>query len=138
MVKILDLGIARLHYETVGKADNLLTQLGTAMGTPDYMAPEQIVDTHQVTIRADIYSLGCTFFHMLIGRPPFAEGTDEQKLPGTLNERLPPWILCARNRSGTRSDRANHAGEESTGPLSNAGAGHGRTGAVLSGYSRPP
>ena len=41
------------------------------MGTADYIAPEQALNTHNVDIRADIYSLGCTLFHMLAGRPPF-------------------------------------------------------------------
>jgi WD40 repeat protein len=42
------------------------------MGTPDYMAPEQWLNPHQVDIRADLYSLGCTFYHLLAGKPPFA------------------------------------------------------------------
>src|SRR5207249_9879175 len=41
--------------------------------TPDYIAPEHAMDSHQVDIRADLYSLGCTFYFLLCGRPPYAE-----------------------------------------------------------------
>ena len=69
-VKILDLGLALLgpHQAT----DNELTSNGLAMGTPDYIAPEQAGDSHRVDIRADIYSLGCTLYHLLTGRAPFS------------------------------------------------------------------
>jgi uncharacterized protein (TIGR03067 family) len=52
-----------------------LTQVGTVMGTPDYIAPEQAQDAHLADIRADIYSLGCTFYDLLAGHAPFPEGT---------------------------------------------------------------
>ena len=69
-VKILDLGLALLGSEqTPGKE---VTSNGLAMGTPDYIAPEQADDSHRVNIRADIYSLGCTFYHLLTGRAPFS------------------------------------------------------------------
>ena len=51
-----------------------LTHAGQLLGTPEYMAPEQISDARKADIRADIYSLGCTFYHLLSGRPPF-QGT---------------------------------------------------------------
>ena len=64
-VKILDLGLALL---TSRKPDGgELTSPGHAMGTADYMAPEQVVDAHSVDIRADIYSLGCTLYKLLTG-----------------------------------------------------------------------
>ena len=69
-VKILDLGLARLREESAPGED--FTQTGQTMGTPDYMAPEQATDAAHVDIRADLYSLGCTFYHLLVGRPPFA------------------------------------------------------------------
>jgi WD40 repeat protein len=50
------------------------------MGTVDFMAPEQALDAHHADIRADIYSLGCTLYYLLAGRPPFADGTREEKL----------------------------------------------------------
>ena len=68
MVKILDLGIAKLRD---AECTNLQTTAGKLMGTPDFMAPEQIHSTHSVDIRADIYSLGCTLYNLLVGKPPF-------------------------------------------------------------------
>jgi serine/threonine-protein kinase len=68
-VKVLDLGLARFHTEQPANHD--LTSLGQGMGTLDYMAPEQALDAHSVDIRADVYSLGCTLYHLLAGQPPF-------------------------------------------------------------------
>ncbi len=68
-VKILDFGLARVTREE--KVDLRLTSEGQALGTPDYIAPEQIVDATTADIRADIYSLGGTLYHLLTGRPPF-------------------------------------------------------------------
>jgi serine/threonine-protein kinase len=76
-VKVLDLGLARPQG---GESSRDLTRTGTLMGTLDYLAPEQALDPRGVDIRADIYSLGCTFFFLLTGRPPFQGGTDAQKL----------------------------------------------------------
>ncbi|TET31279.1 MAG: serine/threonine protein kinase [Planctomycetota bacterium] len=67
MAKLTDLGLAK-------KTDDesaALTQTGIAMGTPDYMSPEQVRDTANITYLSDIYSLGATFFHCLTGRKPF-------------------------------------------------------------------
>jgi len=88
-VKILDFGLARffseqqplgevLVEETKGRAD--LTADGLILGTPDYIAPEQVGDAKNADIRADIYSLGCTFYYLLTGRPPFATGSVAQRL----------------------------------------------------------
>ncbi len=80
-VKILDMGLARLatvedRQQSVGD----LTQSGIVMGTPDYMAPEQAIDSHAVDIRADIYSLGCTLYYLLSGKPTFPPSSLTQKL----------------------------------------------------------
>jgi serine/threonine protein kinase len=72
-VKILDLGLARFQ-----ESEEILTR--GIIGTPDYLAPEQCQDSHNVDIRADIYSLGGTLYYLLTGRPPFPEGTVAQKL----------------------------------------------------------
>jgi eukaryotic-like serine/threonine-protein kinase len=68
MVKITDFGLALLAGES--SQATRLTSAGTTLGTPMYMAPEQI-SSSEVDCRADIYSLGATAFHMLTGQPPF-------------------------------------------------------------------
>lgn len=82
IVKILDLGLALFRPETDTPCSDgsALTSIHTVMGTPDFMAPEQAANTHQADIRADIYSLGCTLYFLLTGRPPFAGGTAMEKI----------------------------------------------------------
>jgi len=77
-VKLIDMGLARLRR--AGAADDDLTASGVTLGTFDYISPEQARDPRNADVRSDIYSLGCTFFYMLAGRPPFPEGTVLQKL----------------------------------------------------------
>jgi len=94
--KLVDLGLAR-KQETDSVGD--LTSAGTTMGTFDYIPPEQAKDPRQVDVRSDIYSLGCTLYHMLTGEPPYPEGTMLQKLldhqgkeppnPAAKNRRVP-------------------------------------------------
>lgn len=69
-VKILDMGLALLAAHTAAR-EQQLTSTGQMMGTLDYMAPEQGGDSHQVDIRADIYSLGATLYKVLTGESPF-------------------------------------------------------------------
>jgi serine/threonine protein kinase len=73
VVKVADLGLARLTQGTDGSGDSAsrLTQAGGIMGTADFMAPEQAVDSTTIDQRADIYSLGCTLYFLLTGQPPF-------------------------------------------------------------------
>src|SRR5262245_44836272 len=78
VVKILDFGLAHAARELA--PDGSITDIGTVMGTPDFMAPEQADDARQADIRADVYSLGCTFYHLLTGQPPFPKGTFVQKI----------------------------------------------------------
>jgi serine/threonine protein kinase len=69
VVKILDFGLAKATSE--GQLDSGLTHEGQMLGTPDFIAPEQIVNAQKADIRADIYSLGCTLYYLLSGGPPF-------------------------------------------------------------------
>ena len=81
VVKILDMGLARLdHAGSEGEASSTMTREGTVMGTLDYIAPEQAMDSHTVDVRADLYSLGCTLYFLLTGRVPFPGGTAMEKL----------------------------------------------------------
>ena len=70
VVKILDFGLAKMTSEA--GLDKELTGANKMLGTPDYIAPEQILDARKAGIRADIYSLGCTLYYLLKGAPPFA------------------------------------------------------------------
>jgi hypothetical protein len=83
-VKILDFGLARLASErgaaSIADAKSGLTVAGAIVGTPDYIAPEQAKDARKADIRADIYSLGCTLYDLLAGRPPFPDGSVLLKL----------------------------------------------------------
>lgn len=95
--KLVDLGLARKES---AESSLELTVAGTTLGTFDYISPEQAKDPRSVDVRSDIYSLGCTLYHMLTGEPPYPEGTVLQKLldhqgkdpPDAMkkNRRVPP------------------------------------------------
>jgi serine/threonine protein kinase len=81
LVKILDMGLARLIQEEGGVSNESgLTKDGFVVGSIDYLAPEQALDAHSADIRADLYSLGCTFYYLLAGRVPFPGEVAMQKL----------------------------------------------------------
>jgi serine/threonine protein kinase/Tol biopolymer transport system component len=71
-VKVLDLGLALLLESDIGGEATASTMV---LGSFDYMAPEQGDDPHTVDARADLYSLGCTLYHLLAGQPPFPAPT---------------------------------------------------------------
>lgn len=116
VVKILDLGLARFIAEkeqaslTVAYDENVL-------GTADYLAPEQAIDSHAVDARADIYGLGCSLYFLLTGHPPFTEGTLTQRLmahqkdppPSIYKDRedAPPGLvnICLRMMAKKPADR---------------------------------
>ncbi len=93
-VKVLDMGLARFFNDE----DDVLTRKydENVLGTADYLAPEQIDDSHTVDIRADIYSLGMTFYFLLSGQAPFGPGSVAQKLIWQ-QTRLPKEITAVRS-----------------------------------------
>ena len=76
VIKLTDLGLAR---EAQSEAYRV-TRAGTTVGTVDYISPEQARDSGSADIRSDLYSLGCTWFHMLAGHPPFPDGGLAERL----------------------------------------------------------
>lgn len=80
-VKILDYGLSRIDEDD--QEFSMAMIFGhDRMGTADYIAPEQIEDSYLVDKRADVYSLGCSFYHALTGVPPFRGSTVNEKLLG--------------------------------------------------------
>ena len=79
VARILDLGLARFINDH-GDQLTLKYDDKIVLGTADYVAPEQVANSHSVDIRADIYALGATFYFLLAGHPPFPTGTVSQKL----------------------------------------------------------
>lgn len=79
VARILDMGLARFLND---QTDQLTMKYDDkiVLGTADYVAPEQVANSHSVDIRADIYALGATFYFLLAGHPPFPTGTVSQKL----------------------------------------------------------
>ncbi len=92
-VRLLDMGLALVTSDeeslTVANNENVL-------GTADYLAPEQALNSHTVDHRADIYGLGCTFYYLLTGRPPFNDGTLAQRIAKHQTE-MPPSIRSLRS-----------------------------------------
>ncbi|MHC4915792.1 MAG: serine/threonine-protein kinase, partial [Planctomycetota bacterium] len=88
--KLCDLGLARSTEEDQG-----LTATGTALGTPHYIAPEQIEGRGNVDGRADLYALGATLYHMLAGEPPFTAPTGAKVMAMHLSDAPPPLADAA-------------------------------------------
>ena len=68
-IKVIDMGLALIREDSTAQ----LTQTGFVLGTMSYCAPEQFRDASSVDIRADIYSLGCTLYHLLAGKSPYCQ-----------------------------------------------------------------
>lgn len=98
-LKVLDLGLARFLQDQVG--DTTLTREGVGMGTPDYMAPEQFHDARHVDERSDIYSLGCTLYHMIAGQVPFPGSSLSEKYAAHETKEPPPIeVTCPEVPAG--------------------------------------
>jgi serine/threonine protein kinase len=118
LIKVADLGLARLPRTTnadvtaalsgVKGSGTLTPENAVLMGTADYLAPEQAADFHTADIRADIYSLGCSLYYLLTGRPPFPAATLVEKVlrhqqaePPDLQKLrpdVPDWLLPIARR----------------------------------------
>jgi serine/threonine protein kinase/uncharacterized protein (DUF433 family) len=104
LVKVVDLGLVKRKGAS-DEGSSLLTQASdasttgaaAAMGTPAYMAPEQAVDAASVDARADIYSLGCAFYYLLTGRPPFVGATAVEVITKHATEPVIPPEKIVRN-----------------------------------------
>ncbi|HUT92482.1 MAG TPA: serine/threonine-protein kinase [Thermoguttaceae bacterium] len=96
-IKILDMGLARID-DLVSDIESApaeeLIQNGKVMGTVDYVPPERSSNPEAVDHRADIYSLGCTFYHLLTGRPPFSGSTILKRIRAHRVNPIPS--LCKR------------------------------------------
>jgi serine/threonine protein kinase len=79
VARVLDMGLARFFKD---QSDNLTVKYDDkiVLGTADYVAPEQVANSHSVDVRADVYALGATLYFLLAGHPPFPTGTVSQKL----------------------------------------------------------
>src|SRR6187402_3665313 len=112
LLKLIDFGIAKLRAST--EFQKGLTRAGVIMGTPEYMAPEQLFAAENVDHRADLYSLGVILFEMLAGRRP-ADGDDVEAIVAAvvsgnvrhladLEPRLAPGLVAVVERA-LRPDR---------------------------------
>jgi serine/threonine protein kinase len=88
--KILDFGLALIKGEL--ELIEVIGGKGYAVGTVDYMPPEQAKDSSQVDERADLYSLGCSMYYALVGRPPFPVGNKFEKLRKHIKVRPDPLL----------------------------------------------
>lgn len=108
IVKVADLGLVKIGEEKADEnvaqqlgtptaqteGDSQITQLGVSVGTPTYMAPEQWKKSSEVDQRADIYSLGCTFYVLVTGKLPFDGKTPKEVVTKVITEQaIPPELI---------------------------------------------
>ncbi|MEK6235871.1 MAG: serine/threonine protein kinase, partial [Planctomycetales bacterium] len=101
VIKILDFGLARIQTPKPTKASSHLTNTGTVLGTPAFMAPEQSrqIKNQPVDHRADVYSFGCTLFHLLTGAPPFGSGSFLDVIVAHRDQPIPKLRDCRQDAS---------------------------------------
>jgi serine/threonine protein kinase/Leucine-rich repeat (LRR) protein len=105
VVKVLDLGLARWQTVPVDSAqDHSLTESGQVVGTVDYMSPEQALNTKNADARSDIYSLGCTLWFLLTGRPVYSGDSVMERLVAHREQPIPDVAVSLRETSQTSSD----------------------------------
>lgn len=98
LVKVVDFGISKLLRDDIGEkaGDKNLTRMGTALGTPMYMSPEQAQGNLNIDHRTDIWALGCLLYEMLAGRPPYEDaGTYEMTIVRIITTRPHPLLAVA-------------------------------------------
>ncbi len=111
--KLIDMGLARSAAVNGG-----VTQSGTTLGTFDYISPEQAIDPRTADVRSDIYSLGCTCYHAVTGRPPVPDGNAARKLaahqteqptdPRFLNPAVPDELAAVLDRMMAKAPAHRH------------------------------
>jgi serine/threonine protein kinase len=89
-VKVLDMGLARIIHPEGPVGEFSGTRSGVGVGTLDYMSPEQAADASKADPRSDLYSLGCTFYHLLTRQPPFAHQSSLAKVAAHASEAPKP------------------------------------------------
>ncbi|MCE9530789.1 MAG: serine/threonine protein kinase [Planctomycetes bacterium] len=90
VLKILDMGLARLLETPDGEQESRITQEGLVVGTPDFLAPEQARNARNADIRSDLYALGCTFYSILCGHTPYQGSTPTEKMLRHTTDPIPP------------------------------------------------
>jgi serine/threonine-protein kinase len=103
---VADFGVARAIHEA---REEILTEPGVALGTPDYMSPEQARGTRRLDGRSDVYSLCCVLYEMLTGQPPFPGDTDGAIMARRIMEN-PPRARDTRKDVPKSVDRALYRG----------------------------
>jgi eukaryotic-like serine/threonine-protein kinase len=144
--KLTDMGLARAVDESL---ESNITREGTTVGTVDYMAPEQARDSQSADIRSDIYSLGCTWYQMITGEPPFPTGSVTNKLyshiskprpdPRALNRSIPEEVVAILHRMMARkADDRYQTPTELLEDIANMGSSNKRIDELLDGDDESP